>query len=115
MMIPPRVVRGACRLAVAIGSSPATLPDRGRQLTVFGRFSCARLLLGLCAIFAVPACAMGQLPATRLGGIFPGGATAGTSVDLTLSGEDLDDVDQLQFNHPGITGTRKLAEPTPFD
>jgi len=59
--------------------------------------------------------ALGQLPATRLDGIFPAGGTPGQSVDLTIYGGDLDDVDRLVFSHPGITAERRMAEPGPFD
>lgn len=56
-----------------------------------------------------------QLPGTRLDSVFPPGAQVGQTVEVTLSGVDLDDVDRLEFSHPGITATRKMAEPGPFD
>ncbi len=56
-----------------------------------------------------------QLPATRLGTVFPPGSTAGTEIEVTLTGGNLDDVDRLQFSHPGITAVQKTAEPGPFD
>ncbi len=61
------------------------------------------------------ASATAQLPATRLDAVFPAGSQPGKSLDVTILGVDLDDVDQLIFSHPGINATRKMAEPTPFD
>ena len=59
--------------------------------------------------------ASAQLPAARLDGIFPAGAVPGATVEVTISGNDLDDVDRLVFSHDGITFARKMAEITPFD
>ncbi|MBI1310169.1 hypothetical protein GC176_02595, partial [bacterium] len=47
--------------------------------------------------------------------MFPPGGQAGQSFAATISGADLDDVDRLIFSHPGITASRKMAEPGPFD
>jgi hypothetical protein len=59
--------------------------------------------------------AFGQLPATRLGAIFPLGANPGQTVEVTIFGSDLDDVDRLLFSHAGITAKQKMNEPGPFD
>ena len=59
--------------------------------------------------------ASAQLPATRLDGIFPAGGSPGATVEATITGADLDDVDKLHFSHPGITAERTMAEPGPFD
>lgn len=56
-----------------------------------------------------------QLPAARLDGLFPAGTAPGSSVEVTIAGVDLDDVDRLLFSHEGIKATRKMAEPTKFD
>lgn len=56
-----------------------------------------------------------QLPATRLDGVFPAGAAPGTTLEVTIAGDDLDDVDRLLFSHEGITFARKMADATPFD
>ena len=56
-----------------------------------------------------------QLPATRLDGVFPAGVAPGATVEVTIAGDDLDDVDRLVFSHEGITFTRKMADVTPFD
>ncbi len=58
---------------------------------------------------------LAQLPSARLGSVFPPGANPGKSVVVTLGGEDLDDVAELRFSHPGITAKQKLAAPGPFD
>lgn len=59
--------------------------------------------------------ARAQLPATQLDGVFPLGAAAGSTVDVTISGDDLDEVERLQFSHTGITARQKTTEPTRFD
>ncbi len=56
-----------------------------------------------------------QLPATRLDSVFPNGASPGQTLEVTIAGADLDEVDRLLFSHPGITAKRKMADPTPFD
>ena len=56
-----------------------------------------------------------QLPVARLDGVFPAGAAPGATVEITIAGDDLDDVDRLVFSHEGLTFARKMAEVTPFD
>ncbi len=47
--------------------------------------------------------AWGELPHTRLNAISPVGGQAGTSLVLSLvAGEDLEEVTQLRFSHPGL-------------
>ncbi|MFM8579836.1 MAG: PPC domain-containing protein, partial [Planctomycetaceae bacterium] len=58
---------------------------------------------------------VGQLPAARLDAIFPAGAAPQTTVEVIVSGVDLDDVSSLVFSHPGITATIKQDPPGPFD
>ncbi len=55
--------------------------------------------------------ALAQLPVARLYSVFPPGAKQGTSVDVTISGEDLEKVAQLQFSIAGITATQKTQPP----
>lgn len=57
----------------------------------------------------------GQLPATRLHRVFPPGGQIGASVDVTVNGVDLDEMDRLVFSHPKITAIPKMAPPQPFD
>ena len=56
-----------------------------------------------------------QLPAARLAGVFPAGAVPGATLEVTIAGDDLDNVDRLLFSHEGITYVRKMADVTPFD
>ena len=71
----------------------------------------ATALLLLCSLPS----AYGQLPATRLDGLFPPGGQVGQAIDVTINGADLDDVDQLLFSNKGIVAKPKMAEPTVFD
>jgi hypothetical protein len=73
-----------------------------------------------CFLWFLAACSFlqpvqAQLPTARLDGVFPAGAAPGASVEVTITGNDLDDVDRLVFSHDGISMTRKMAEVTPFD
>jgi hypothetical protein len=59
--------------------------------------------------------AQAQLPQTRLYSVFPPGAKAGASVELTLAGGvDLDEVNRLLFDHPGITAVPKMQGDQPY-
>ena len=70
----------------------------------------------ICFLAALlPGVAFAQLPATRLDGLFPAGGLPGSTVEVVISGTDLDDVDQLVFSVDGFQVARKLAEVTPFD
>jgi hypothetical protein len=59
----------------------------------------------------VPAIALAQLPTPQLESIFPCGAKAGSEVEVTVSGNDLDELDKIVFQHPGITSAPKMGEP----
>ncbi len=73
----------------------------------------AAVALAVSSFIHLPARA--QLPATRLGGIYPAGAQAGQTVEAAITGADLDDVDRLMFSHGGITAKQTMAQPGPFD
>ncbi|RLS55615.1 MAG: hypothetical protein DWH91_08885 [Planctomycetota bacterium] len=73
------------------------------------------VVLGLLFLVLIGSSGFAQLPATRLDGLFPAGGAPGATVEVTISGLDLDDVDRLQFSHEGIKATRKMADPTKFD
>lgn len=61
--------------------------------------------------FALAGTASAQLPQTRLYAAFPCGGKVGTTFDLTItSGADLDEVDRLSFNHPGISAVQKTKD-----
>jgi hypothetical protein len=67
------------------------------------------------ALLAAPLARAQQAPATvphpKLSAVVPAGAKAGTSVDVRLTGTDLDQVDRLLFSHPGITAEPLQAAP----
>lgn len=48
------------------------------------------------------------LPAPRLLTMMPMGGTVGSSIEVLISGENLEDVDQLLFSDPRLTATPKL-------
>jgi hypothetical protein len=50
-----------------------------------------------------PAISYGDLPSPRLDRIFPLGAAAGSSIEVEISGADLEKPKSLRFDHPGIT------------
>ncbi len=63
------------------------------------------------------------LPRPRLQSIFPMGAKVGATVEVTLTGTDIEDPEDLHFSHPGIkaepiapmpAADRKPAEPPPM-
>jgi hypothetical protein len=56
-----------------------------------------------------------QLPVARLNAVFPPGGKQGSQFDVTLTGTDLELVDQLRFSHPGITAVQKMQPPGPVD
>ncbi|MCA9063066.1 MAG: serine protease [Planctomycetaceae bacterium] len=47
------------------------------------------------------------LPLPRLLTTTPMGAQAGTDVEVTITGDDIDEAAELYFSHPGITATQK--------
>ncbi|UUO08856.1 serine protease [Blastopirellula sp. J2-11] len=71
-----------------------------------------RLLLLLLVATAWPSALAAQsvcLPAPRLLTTMPMGGKAGTTVDVAITGEHLEDLDELRFSHPKIQATQKLA------
>ncbi len=66
-------------------------------------------LLALVPIFFAAHTALAQLPTARLNAVFPAGGRQDTSVEVTLSGSDLDGVNRLHFNHAGITAAQVMA------
>lgn len=84
-------------------------PERLRRRAVAVACGC------LIALAVVAAPARGEFPRPRLGGMFPPGGRAGSSVEVTLTGGDLDEVDRLVFSHPGITATPSMLAAGAFD
>lgn len=59
-------------------------------------------VLGLLSA-AVVSVASAQVPTPKLTAVFPAGGQAGTQVQVSLRGADIEDVTELRFSHPGIT------------
>jgi Bacterial pre-peptidase C-terminal domain len=51
------------------------------------------------------------LPVARLSSVFPPGAKQGTAIDVTITGNDLDNVSKLHFSDPAITAVQKTQPP----
>ncbi len=68
--------------------------------------SCITVLLMSSHVFAQAVC----LPAPRLLTTTPMGGQVGTTVEVTITGEKIDDADMLSFSHSGIYATAKLNE-----
>jgi hypothetical protein len=61
----------------------------------------------------LPVAAMAQsvcLPAPRLLTTMPMGGQVGTSLEITVTGEHIDEPAELNFSHPGLKATRKLDD-----
>lgn len=58
----------------------------------------------LCAL-VIPASAMADLPFARFDRLTPLGGAAGTTIDLEIAGADLEGVESLLFDHPGLKAT----------
>jgi len=75
----------------------------------------ARLFVSSVVVAGVAASAVAQLPQVRLQSLFPAGVKAGESIELTLNaGTDLDELDAMVFNHPGIQAKKKDGTPNVF-
>lgn len=76
--------------------------------TILWRHGLILALLLYChgTIYAQSVC----LPLPRLLTITPMGGTVGTTIDVTVSGENQDDVTELLFDHPGIKAVPKLND-----
>lgn len=77
---------------------------------VFCRAPLSRFaLVVLCAV-SLTQVTSAQLPQTRIYALFPQGAQAGQSVDVSITnGTDLDELDTMLFSHPGITAEHTSA------
>jgi hypothetical protein len=72
-------------------------------------------LLSACALATFASTALAQLPATQLTSLFPPGGKQGTTVELSVTGNDIDDLEKLTFSHPGLVATPKMSAPTDFE
>jgi hypothetical protein len=70
-----------------------------------------RFVLASCAAFAtllVVSAVQAQLPQARVTAVFPQGAQAGQSIEVSVTnGTDLDELDRMSFSHPGIKAELK--------
>lgn len=55
-----------------------------------------------------------QLPSAELTALFPPGAPAGGTVEVDLTGANLDELESLVFSHPGIKAERVMLPKTEF-
>lgn len=72
-------------------------------------------LLSACAVVGLATSALAQIPATQLTSIFPPGAKQGSTLEVTVSGTDMDDLEKLLFSHPGLAAAPKMSAPTDFE
>jgi hypothetical protein len=67
------------------------------------------LILALLLLLARCPRALAELPLARLTAIFPAGGQAGSTVELTLTGSDLDELARLHFARPGLSAKPKVS------
>ncbi len=72
-----------------------------------------RLACGLAVLLAVAANAFADLPQPRFDRLKPLGASAGTTIEVEILGADIEGVESLLFDHPGLSATR-VAEKDRF-
>jgi len=65
---------------------------------------CALLTVGVGPLFA-------QLPVARLSSVFPPGGRINSTVEVSVAGADLDELNQLRFSQPNITASQKASQP----
>ncbi len=69
-----------------------------------------RAYAGLILLLGAASLAHAQLPRAYLTVVFPMGAKAGTTVEVTIAGANLEDVHELIFNHPEIKAEQVTRE-----
>ncbi|MCF7762672.1 MAG: PPC domain-containing protein, partial [Verrucomicrobia bacterium] len=69
----------------------------------------ALFLVALCLGWALPGITRAELPLARLNSIFPPGGTVGTQIEVTVSGNDLEEAQELRFTDSGITAEPVLS------
>ncbi len=70
----------------------------------------AGICLVTCLISSTAVAQLVCLPAPRLLTTMPMGGQVGTSFDVTITGEHLENAEELSFSNPGITATKKLGK-----
>lgn len=66
--------------------------------------------LSLCIALFFRISLLAELPQAHLTSLIPAGATHGSTVEVTVTGQDLDDANRLYFSSPGITARPKTGE-----
>ncbi|MBI1313148.1 hypothetical protein GC176_17800 [bacterium] len=72
-----------------------------------------QIAVASCLIAATNQASLADLPAPRFDRLKPLGAAAGTSIEVEIAGADIEGVESLLFDHPGLTATR-VAEKDRF-
>ena len=67
------------------------------------------------ALAALASTAVAQLPNPKLTSVFPAGGKSGSSVEIRVNGNDLDDTSQVIFSHPAIKAAQKMTAATEFE
>lgn len=78
---------------------------------IYRLFPCRCLSLGLCALVVLMALSVAgaELPSARLLSVFPPGAKQGSTVEVTITGQDLEDVSGLHFSDARIAAKAGAA------
>ena len=84
------------------------MTDLVRKKTMALRWLRAAFCIAVCCMPSMSVAQSVCLPAPRLLTTMPMGGKAGTQVEITISGDHLDDADTLVFSDPHLTATRKL-------
>ena len=73
-----------------------------------GRFLAALACAFCCALPS----AFAQLPTAQISSVFPPGGKQGSAVEVSVAGTDLDELEKLVFNHPGLSAAQKMTAAT---
>ena len=68
----------------------------------------------LVLLVCITSAAFAQFPVAGLHTIFPPGAKSGTTIDVTVSGQNLEGKQKLLFSHVGIMAKTKARDPGPL-
>lgn len=70
-----------------------------------------RAQLWLALAFSITAVSLlAQLPTARLSTVFPPGGKQGATIEVTITGNDLDDLTGMHFSHAGIAAKPKIGD-----
>ena len=73
-----------------------------------GRFLAALTCSLCCALSS----AFAQLPTAQISSVFPPGGKQGAAIEVSVAGTDLDELEKLVFNHPGLSAAQKMNAAT---